>query len=177
LKDQLQGGVKSLVGNKGYRKYLREKTKGTFDVDSAKVESESRFDGKWVLRTNVDDKELNAEEVACKYKDLLVVEALFRNMKSVLDTRPIYHKCDETIRGHVFCSFLALILMKELKSKLAERGWTAEWSRLMEDLNELQELTLEVSGKRFILRTPTQGAAGKAIQAVSAALGQVIRQI
>jgi transposase len=177
LKDQLQGGVKSLVGNKGYRKYLREKTKGTFDVDSAKVESESRFDGKWVLRTNVDDKELNAEEVACKYKDLLVVEALFRNMKSVLDTRPIYHKCDETIRGHVFCSFLALILMKELKSKLAERGWTAEWSRLMEDLNELQELTLEVSGTRFILRTPTQGAAGKAIQAVSAALGQVIRQI
>jgi transposase len=37
-----------------------------------------------------------------------MVEAWFRSTKSLLQTRPIYHKCDETIRGHVFCSFLAL---------------------------------------------------------------------
>jgi len=177
LKDQLKGGVKSLVGNKGYRKYLREKTKGSFDIDTTKVESESRFDGKWVLRTNLAEAELNATDVALKYKDLLVVESLFRNMKSVLDTRPIYHKCDDTIRGHVFCSFLALILMKELKSKLAERGWTPEWARLMDDLNELQEMTLQVNGKQFVLRTPTKGDAGKAIQAAGVALGPVIREV
>lgn len=173
LKDQLQQGTKSLVGNKGYRKYLREKTKGSFEIDTAKVESESRFDGQWVLRTNT---ELNAQDVALKYKDLLVVESLFRNMKSVLDTRPVYHKCDATIRGHVFCSFLALILMKELQICLAERGWTVEWSRLITDLNELQELAFEVDGKRFQLRTPPQGGAGKAIQAVGVALGPAFQK-
>jgi transposase len=174
LKDQLKQGPKSLVGNKGYRKYLREKTKGSFEIDTVKVESESRFDGKWVLRTNTD---LNVEDVALKYKDLLDVESLFRNMKSVLDTRPIYHKCDATIRGHVFCSFLALILMKELKICLDERGWKVEWSRLIDDLDELQELTLEVDGKRFQLRTPPQGFAGKAIQAVGVALGRVFQEL
>jgi transposase len=58
---------------------------------------------------------LAAGEVAVKYKQLWMVEDILRSMKSLLETRPIYHKCDETIRGHVFCSFLALILRKELQ--------------------------------------------------------------
>ena len=57
-----------------------------------------------------------------RYKDLLMVENLFRTMKSILDTRPIYHKCDDTIRGHVFCSFLALVLQRELLSRMRSRG-------------------------------------------------------
>ena len=174
LKDQLKCGVKSLVGNKGYRKYLQVKTKGSLQIDTAKIESESQFDGKWVLRTNT---KLSAAEVALKYKDLLVVEMMFRNMKTTLETRPIYHKRDETIRGHVFCSFLALVLKKEMQSCLAERGWTVEWLRLLHDLNELQQLTLEVDGKKFLLRTPPQGDAGKAFQAVGVALGRTIQEV
>ena len=61
-------------------------------------------------------------EVALKYKQLWMVEDVFRSMKSLLDTRPIFHKCDETIRGHVFCSFLALLLRKELQDRLAKDG-------------------------------------------------------
>ena len=52
-----------------------------------------------------------------------MVEGLFRSMKSILETRPIYQQCDETIRGHVSCSFLALVLLKELQARLAARGW------------------------------------------------------
>ena len=94
-----------------------------------------------MLRTDTD---LPAAAVALKYKDLLVVESIFRSMKSILETRPIFHKCDETIRGHVFCSFLALLLIKELESRFEQRGWHVEWRRLLDDLDELQELTIAV---------------------------------
>ena len=92
-------------------------------IDQQKVKSESRFDGKWVLRTDTD---LPSADVALKYKDLLLVESIFRSMKSILETRPIFHKCDDTIRGHVFCSFLALLLIKELESRFEQRGWHVE---------------------------------------------------
>lgn len=78
-------------------------------------DQEARYDEKWVLRTNTT---LEAAEVALKYKQLWRVEQLFRMTKSLLATRPIFHKCDETIRGHVFCSFLSLILRKELQDRL-----------------------------------------------------------
>jgi transposase len=73
-------------------------------VDEVKVAEEARYDGKWVLRANTD---LSAAQVALKYKQLWMVEAIFRTMKNQLDTRLIFHKTDDTIRGHVFCSFLA----------------------------------------------------------------------
>ncbi|MFO8074126.1 MAG: hypothetical protein R6V85_19880 [Polyangia bacterium] len=63
-----------------------------------------------------------SKDVAKTYKMLWMVEHLFRTVKFILDTRPIYHKWDETIRGHVFCSFLALILMRELQDRMAAKG-------------------------------------------------------
>jgi len=171
LADQLEHGPKSLVGNKGFRKYLR--VDGEFTVDAEKVAAEERFDGKWVLRTNT---ELMPGEVALRYKDLLQVESMFRSLKSLLDTRPIYHRCDDTIRGHVFCSFLALLLMKELQSRLESRGWgDVEWRPLLDDLDELQELTVTVADKSYVVRTAPRGDAGKAIQAAGVALGSTIR--
>ncbi len=80
-----------------------------------------------VLQTNT---ELSARDVAIKYKQLWQVEAIFRTMKSQLTTRPIFHKCDDTIRGHVFCSFLALLLRDELQRRLQERKWQLEWPHL-----------------------------------------------
>ncbi|MHB1795340.1 MAG: IS1634 family transposase, partial [Acidobacteriaceae bacterium] len=97
-----------------------------FAVDEDKIEEEARYDGKWVLTTNMD---ISPAEVALKYKQLWRVEDVFRSMKSLLDTRPIYHKCDETIRGHAFCSFMALLLRKELEDRLARKGWKLEWAR------------------------------------------------
>ena len=171
LHEQLKGGT-SLVGNKGYRKYLTAAKGGAFQIDDAKVKRDVRFDGKWVLRT---DTELPAEEVALRYKDLLLVEDAFRTAKSILETRPIFHKCDDTIRGHVFCSFLALVLLKELQARLEARGWRVEWQHLREDLDELQELKLPLGEKTFVIRTPPVGEACRAIQAVGVALGSSVR--
>ena len=174
LRAQLKQGSKSLVGNKGYHKYLSSPAGGAFEVDEVKVKQDVRFDGKWVLQTDTD---LPAEEVAMRYKDLLMVENIFRTMKSILDTRPIYHKCDDTIRGHVFCSFLALVLQWELQSRMRSRGWNTVWQRLRDDLDEFQELMLPLGEKTFAIRTPPVGDAGRAIQAVGVALGPSVRLI
>ena len=117
LREQLKLGDKSLVGNKGYRQYLKVEGAGHFVVDEAKLEEEARYDGTWVLRANHID--LSAAEVALQYKKLWMVENWFRDCKTLLETRPIYHRRDETIRGHVFCSFLALVLRQELQARLA----------------------------------------------------------
>ncbi|HDH98980.1 MAG TPA: hypothetical protein ENF70_07620, partial [Deltaproteobacteria bacterium] len=87
-----------------------------------------------------------------RYKQLWMVEAIFRSMKSLLETRPIFHKCDATIRGHVFCSFLALLLCKELQDRLANKGLTLECADVIRELNNLVEMDLSVSGKPFTLR-------------------------
>ena len=123
LREQLKRGEKSLIGNKGYRKYVTTEGENRFVIDENKIKAEARYDGKWVLRTNLD---LPAEQVAIKYKQLWMVEDIFRTMKSILETRPIYHKCAETIRGHVFCSFLALCLRKDLADRLASKGSQVE---------------------------------------------------
>ncbi|MDP2834467.1 MAG: IS1634 family transposase, partial [Pseudomonadota bacterium] len=171
LRDALGKGDKSLVGNKGYRKYLRAGGK-QFAVDEAKIEEEARYDGKWVLTTNMD---LPASEVALKYKQLWMVEAVFRSMKSLLDTRPIFHKCDETIRGHVFCSFLALLLRKELQDRLARKEWKLEWADVIRDLDNLVEMEVAINGKGYVFRGQTSGVAGKVFQACGVALPPVLR--
>ena len=171
LEDQLKHGAKSLVGNKGYRKYLKS-VSGGFKIDEEKIKSEARYDGKWVLQTDMED---NAEQIALRYKDLLTVEQVFRCIKSILETRPIYHKRTETIRGHVFCSFLALVLLKELQMRMDQRGWKPEWAHVRDDLDELEEFTVETRGQTFVIRSRTEGEAGKAIQAAGVALGPVVR--
>jgi len=171
LRDALGQGDKSLVGNKGYRKYLRAGGK-QFAVDEDKIQEEARYDGKWVLTTNTD---LPAREVALKYKQLWMVEEVFRSMKSLLDTRPIYHKCDETIRGHVFCSFLALLLRKQLQDRLARKEWKLEWADVVRDLDNLNEMKIAIDDKCFVFRGQTSGVAGKVFQACGVALPPVLR--
>jgi transposase len=171
LADALKHGDKSLIGNKGYRRYVRAEGK-RFSIDAKKIEQEARFDGKWVLTTNTA---LTARQLALKYKQLWMVEAMFRSMKSLLETRPIYHKCDETIRGHVFCSFLALMLRKELLDRIEAKGWHVEWADLIGDLNDLIEIEIRVEGKGYIVRNETKGSAGKAAQACGVALPPVLR--
>lgn len=171
LRDALPGGDKSLVGNKGYRRFLRT-TGERFSLDEDKLKEEARYDGKWLLTTNT---ELAVGEVAQKYKQLWMVEDIFRSMKSLLETRPIYHKCDETIRGHVFCSFLALVLRKELQDRLERRGWDLEWADVIGDLDRLQEVEISLDGKSYVVRTETQGTVGKVFQACGVALPPTLR--
>jgi hypothetical protein len=173
LAEKLKGNPKSLVGNKGYRKYLKM-DRDTLSLNEQKVEEEKRFDGKWVLKTNTG---FTAEQVALKYKELWQVEQVFRDMKSVLDTRPIFHQRDETIRGHVFSSFLALVLIKELYRRLEKAGHDFEWADITQDLSALQEITLEDNGKKLAIRSECKGVCGKVFQAVGVAIPVTIKEV
>lgn len=173
LKKQLKKGPKVLVGNKGYRKYLKVQ-KGSAQIDTVKVESESRFDGKWVLMTNTN---LSPEQVALKYKELWRVERVFRDVKSLLDTRPVYHQKDENIAGHVFCSFLALVLRKDLDRCLAENKHQFEWNDIKQDLRALKRVEIEEDGQRFAIRSECKGTCGKIFQSVGVALPPTIKSL
>lgn len=174
LRQQLQQGDKALVGNKGYRHYLKVEGEGHFAIDEAKIAEEARYDGTWVLRTST---ELATAEVALQYKKLWMVEHWFRSCKSLLDTRPIYHKCDETIRGHVFCSFLALVLRQELQARLQARGHEIEWADVMRDLDRVQYADVEYAGHRYRLRTELSGSAGRVFQAAGVAAPPTVQQV
>jgi transposase len=174
LKEKLKQGDKALVGNKGYRKYLkRQGEQAVFSIDEEKLKAEERFDGKWVLRTNTT---YSPEQVAFQYKQLWMVEQAFRAVKSVLETRPIYHKCDDTIRGHVFCSFLALMLMKELLSRLEANGKTFEWEDIKRDLTALRNVEIAMDKDRYHLRTELRGCCFEVLKAAGVAVPPTLRR-
>jgi len=173
LREQLKRGDKDLIGNKGYRKYLRVTEGEHFTIDEDRIKEEPRYDGKWVLQTNLADA---PKLIASAYKELWMVENLFRTMKSILETRPIYHKRDETIRGHVFCSFLALLLKRALEQRLEANGETWEWSEILRGLDNLQEVEALFQGKRFVLRSQVVGDAHKAFMAAGVALPPTLRE-
>jgi Transposase DDE domain len=174
LRAKLAQGDKALVGNTGFRRYLKTLSAEHFAIDEDRVADDARFDGLYVLRTNT---KLTPLQVMLRYRDLWRVEQLFRQAKAVLATRPIYHSSDMAIRGHVFCSFLALLLAKELEDRLRRHGVAAEWDDMLRDLDRLQEITIEQDGKRFLLRTPTAGVAGKLFQAVGVALPPNLQEL
>jgi len=172
LRDKLHNGDKSLAGNNGYRKYLKSAGQAHFTVNEEKIEDDTRFDGTWVLRTNT---KLPAAEVALKYKQLWMVEDIFRSVKSLLETRPIYNHHDETIRGHVFCSFLALVVLKELEARLDKRGKRYEWAAMQQDLKALQEVEVEMEGRTWYLRTDVHGVCTDVLKAAGVAIPPAVR--
>lgn len=173
LETQIKRGPKSFVGNRGYRKYVKIET-GSIATDTDKVDYESRFDGKWVLKTNTD---LPAGQVALKYKELWQVEKVFRDTKSLLETRPVFHQRDDTIRGHVFCSFLSLVLRKELERRLNASGHFFEWNDIKQDLSALQEIVIEEKGKRLAVRSQCVGVCGMVFKSLGIGVPQTIREV
>lgn len=168
LERKLAQGDKSLVSNAGFRRFLGSRKGERFTIDPAKVAADARLDGLFVLHTNI---KLSALQVVLRYRNLLAVEDAFKTTKALFATRPIFHKTDAAIRGHVFVSFLALLLRKELIDRLAARRPKAlEWQRILDDLADLSEIEVEQDGRRARLRT----APGPTIDPLRRALGIIL---
>jgi Transposase DDE domain len=172
LGDKLQGSDKELVGNAGYRRFLKTPRQGHFEIDPDRVAEDARLDGIYVLRTNT---KLDTLSVALVYRQLWRVEQIFRTAKAILETRPIYHQCDAAIAGHLFCSFLALVLRKELDERLAAADLDPEWDDIVRDLDRVAEVTVDQEAKRLLLRTDTPGCAASVFKAVGVALPPLVR--
>jgi len=102
------------------------------------------------LRTNAKITPLQA---VLRYRDLLQVEDLFRRTKAIMRTRPIFHSSDAAIRGHVFCSFLALAMQKHLDDLARQAGLVPEWKELLRDLDRLQQVRIHYRAADWLVRT------------------------
>ena len=174
LRRKLQQGDKGLVGNAGYRRFLATPEGGHFAIDPARVGADARFDGIYVLRTN---SKLSALSVALAYRQLYKIETIFKTAKSILETRPVYHQSDAAIAGHLFCSFLALLLRKDLDERLTSAGVTAQWDDIVRDLDRVEQITVEQGAKRFMLRPEAPGCAAGVFKAVGVALPPLVSQL
>lgn len=162
LREKLESGeAKSLVGNTGYRRFLHGE-KGSWRIDFDKAKDDALYDGVFVLRTNTN---LPAAEVVNTYKGLWRVERTFREQKSTLELRPLFHHNDDTRIGHIVASFLALRLEVDLQRRLDEKNIDTSWPTLMRDLARVQAVHLELDGRAWLLRTDLAGSAHEAFAA------------
>jgi hypothetical protein len=154
-------GAKSSVGNRGYARFIKM-DKNSVSISSDAVQADARLGGKFVLTTNTD---LPAAKVALTYKSLWRVERTFREQKSTLEVRPIYHQCPHMAIGHISASFLALRLEVDLQRRLDERKVEISWQDLMRDLGQVHSVIVDLEGMRYRLRTSMVGSSYQAFQA------------
>jgi hypothetical protein len=162
LEEQLAQSPKSLVGNTGFRRFLRMQ-RGAITIDRDAIERDARLDGKFVLRTNT---ELGSDDVALAYKSLWRVERAFREAKSTLEVRPVFHHRDDTTIGHIVGCFLALRLEVDLQRRLDQHEIDISWPDLMRHLAEVRAVDVTLDDRQYRLRTELPGCASAVFAAV-----------
>jgi hypothetical protein len=124
----------ALSGKPGLKRFLRVTSGGLLRVDKAKVKAEENLDGKYLLRCS--DPDLSAEDIAVGYKQLLEVERGWRDMKQVLDLRPVYHRREDRIRAHVVLCWLALLLIRVTETRTGQT-----WGKARAELQRMHAVT------------------------------------
>jgi transposase len=142
------------------RRWIRQQKNGRLAIDRAKVKAEERLDGKYLLATS--DPGISTEDAALGYKNLLEAERGFRDMKSELLLRPVFHRLEHRIRAHVLICWLALLL-----TRVAERGCGQRWPRINRELSRLSQVTLAGPAGTVVHTTPLQPAQRAIYQALS----------
>ncbi len=131
LSDFKRGEVRGRIADKpGLNRYLRTTGAGKLRIDHAKIKTEENLDGKYLLRCS--DPKLSAEDIALGYKQLMEVERGWRDMKQIIDLRPVYHRLEERIRAHVTLCWLALLLIR-----IVETQADTTWARARRELQRL----------------------------------------
>jgi transposase len=141
-------------------RWLRQRPNGRLVIDRAKVKAEARLDGKYLLATS--DPDLSAEDVALGYKNLLEAERGFRDLKSQLLLRPVFHRLEHRIRAHVLLCWLALLL-----ARVAERACEQSWRRISRETGRLQQVTLAGEAGTIVQTTPLRPTQRAIYQALS----------
>jgi transposase len=151
LESEIKSSPKKYMKHRLYKRFLRI-TEVKTEIDATKIEEEEKYDGIFVIETNTS---LSAEEVAIRYKDLLLVEQAFRCLKSTLDVRPVYHQTSENIQGHIFISYLSLyffcLILRELEKD--EKELPCEEKQIIRSLSRLLAHDTENCGQKFVIRS------------------------
>jgi hypothetical protein len=128
-------------------RWLRQTPSGRLVLDRKKIAAEQRLDGKYLLSTS--DPDLSAEDVALGYKNLLEAERGFRDLKSTLELRPVFHRLEPRIRAHVLLCWLALLLIR-----VAERRTGLTWRRIAIELGRLHAVAMAGTAGTVTQTTP-----------------------
>ena len=128
-------------------RWLRQSPSGRLSINRAKIKQEERLDGKYLIATS--DPHLSAEDTALGYKNLLEAERGFRDLKSTLLLRPIFHRLEHRIRAHVLLCWLALPLVR-----VAERRAGLTWRRIATELGRIHAVTLTGNTGTAVHTTP-----------------------
>jgi hypothetical protein len=139
----------------GLNRFLRVTPGGLLRVDAAKITADAKLDGKYLLRTS--DPHLTTEDIALGYKQLLEVERGWRDMKQVLDLRPVYHRLEDRIRAHILLCWLALLLARIVETRASTPDTTTTWPRARAELQRLHVGTF--TGPAGLFRQTTQPSA------------------
>ncbi len=139
-------------------RWVRQLASGRLVLDKTRIAAEERLDGKYLLSTS--DPDLSAEDVALGYKNLLEAERGFRDLKSTLELRPVFHRIEPRIRAHVLLCWLALLLIR-----LAERRTGLTWRRIALELGRVHAVTLTGSAGSVTQTTPLSDAAAGILRA------------
>jgi hypothetical protein len=142
-RDELVGSLKH---KPGLRRLLRRTKTGLLRIDRAAAAREAHYDGKWLLRTS--DPTLTPEDLAAAYKQLIAVERGWRDCKTSLGLRPVYHHREDRIRAHVQLCWLALLLIR-----VAETRAGATWRNLRHELDRMHLVTLATADGRVAQRS------------------------
>ena len=146
-----RGELRGTISTKpGLNRYLRVTPGGLLRVDKSKIKTEANLDGKYLLRCS--DPHLPAADIALGYQQLLEVERGWRDMKQILDLRPVYHRLEERIRAHVLLCWLALLLIRLIETRTGRT-----WDHVRRDLDRLHAVTFTGPTGTFRQRTdPTK---------------------
>jgi transposase len=142
--------VGSLKGKPGLRRLLRRTKTGLLRIDHAAAQREAHYDGKWLLRTS--DRTLSAQDLAAAYKQLLAVERGWRDAKSSLGLRPVYHRREDRIRAHIQLCWLALLLIRVAETRTGDT-----WRNLRHELDRMHLVTIATADGHVAQRSVLTG--------------------
>lgn len=117
--------INSLITNYKFSKILKvivEKNKLLYAIDDDELREKSKFDGCYVIKTDLTKEDADKETIHQRYKDLANVELAFRTLKTGLeDVRPIFVRKESRTRGHVFICMLAYKIVKYIWDNLNDK--------------------------------------------------------
>ena len=143
-----------------FARFLRTTPAGLLRVDRTAIRRDAHFDGKFLLRTS--DESLTATDIAQGYKGLYEAERGWRDLKSTIDLRPVYHRREDRIRAHIQLQWLALLLLRVAETTVGDT-----WRNIRNELERLHLVTLATSDGRFAQRselTPRQRSVLRALE-------------
>jgi transposase len=136
----------ALCTKPAFKRLLRQTPTGKLRIDRSAVAREAKLDGKYLLRTS--DESLSATDIALGYKALYEAERGWRDLKSTIDLRPVYHRRSDRIEAHVQLCWLALLVLRVAETEAADT-----WRNIRNELDRMHLVTLATSQGTVAQRT------------------------